>query len=63
VNQQWEAKLLGGAWRIGMAGNLDTVHDAQITVHRQTDSFEVSENIAHTIVRLLNMAEAMDKED
>jgi hypothetical protein len=57
MDDRWEAKLLDGQWRIGLAGNLDVVHDAMITVHRQTDSYEQSENITHTIVRLLNMAE------
>lgn len=29
----WQAKKIDGAWRVGMAGNLDTRHDAVITIN------------------------------
>lgn len=33
----WSAKKIDGKWRVGMAGNLDTVHDARLTVHQHEE--------------------------
>lgn len=51
----WEAKIIDGLWRVGMKGNLDTVHDAVITVHRHTSDGQEAEDIASWIVEKYNM--------
>lgn len=52
----YEAKNISGKWRVGMKGNLDTVHDAEIVVNAMTGD-EWAENVAKRI------AKAMSKDD
>lgn len=51
---RWEAKIINNAWRIGMEGNLDTVHDSSITVHSFEEDLTASGNIARWLVTQLN---------
>jgi len=50
----WQAKKIDGAWRVGMTGNLDTVHDARLTVHRHEETDEVAREVAEWVARAYN---------
>ncbi len=45
---QWEAKAIDGEWRVGLKGNLDTVHDATITVHKHGEG-DIDQRIAEWV--------------
>lgn len=49
----WQARFIDGKWRVGMRGNLDTVHDAVITVHRHHGNQEARQ-IAEWVAELWN---------
>jgi hypothetical protein len=50
---QWEARLLNGQWRVGLKGNLDTVHDATITVHKHGEG-DIDQRIAEWVAEVHN---------
>lgn len=52
----WEARFIDGAWRIGMKGNLDTKHDAVITVNQHTSDGEEAKRIAKWVSDQYNRA-------
>lgn len=52
----WEARFIDGELCIGMKGNLDTIHDAVITVHRHTHDWAEAKEIADWIVDQYNKA-------
>lgn len=57
----YEAKLINGQWRVGMAGNLDCVHDAEITVHKHV-SDEWSAALAKRIAAALASPPVSERE-
>ena len=52
----WEAKFVDHAWRVGMAGNLDTKHDASITVHDHYEDGHTAKEIAEFVAAQYNKA-------
>ena len=53
----WDYRFIDGSWRVGMAGNLDTRHDARITIHRHYDDpHDDSEQVAKWIADKYNAA-------
>lgn len=44
----WQAKMIDGQWRVGLRGNLDTVHDATITVHKHGEG-DIDRHIAEWV--------------
>lgn len=52
----YEAKLIDGQWRVGMAGNLDCIHDAEITIHKHI-SDEWAETLSKRIAAALTPRE------
>jgi len=52
----WEARFIDDAWRVGMQGNLDTRHDAVITVHDHTRDGHTAKEIAEFVVAQYNKA-------
>lgn len=51
----WVARKIDGRWRVGMNGNLDTPHDAVITVHTHgTD--KTAQEIAEWVAEQYNNA-------
>ena len=57
----YEAKFIDGQWRVGMAGNLDCIHDAEITVHKHI-SDEWSETLAKRIAAALASPPVSERE-
>jgi hypothetical protein len=52
----WEARKIDGKWRVGMRGNLDTPHDAVITVHQHHATDEEAQRIAEWTAAAYNTA-------
>jgi len=52
----WEADKIDGLWRVGMRGNLDTVHDAVVTVHQHRADDQESRRVAEWIAGVYNAA-------
>lgn len=50
----WDAKEIDGRWCVGMRGNLDTIHDAAITVHRFVEDDQDAKALAHWIADTYN---------
>jgi hypothetical protein len=51
---EWDAQLIEGRWRVGMKGNLDTPHDAILSIHPGIINEALAERIARDIVELQN---------
>ncbi len=50
----WDYKYIDGKWRVGMKGNLDTVHDAVIVVNSHSSDDTEARRIAEWIVTKYN---------
>lgn len=54
----WEPRHIDGAWRVGMRGNLDTRHDATLTVNTHTTE-AVAQEIAEWAAETFNAMNSM----
>jgi hypothetical protein len=52
----WAARLIGVRWCVGMAGNLDTVHDATLVVEAGFLDEEQREKLARWLAATYNAA-------
>jgi hypothetical protein len=57
----WDARFIDGMWRVGMWGNLDTKHDAVISVNQHTSDGEEAKRIAFWIRDQYNAALGMPR--
>lgn len=50
----WDYKFIEGKYRVGMRGNLDTVHDAVISINSHSSDRAEAKKIAEWIVEQYN---------